>query len=91
MATINLLYKTEYAINDYIRIIIPTVGEVIDNEDEYYSLVSALTSSPIDYMVALDDAGIDFTTINDYDLFLILFGGLKTQNTKLIFGDLDLS
>lgn len=92
MSTQNLLYKTQYAINDSISIVIPTVGQIIDdNEDEYYGLVSALTSMPIDLMVQLDDAGIDFTSINEYELFLLMFEKLKSQDTTLIFGDLDLS
>lgn len=53
--------------------------------------MSMLTSDPIDMMVPLDEAGIDFTTINDYDLFLLLFTALKEQDTSMIFGDLDLS
>lgn len=91
MATINLLYKHEYAINDKIKILIPTIGEILDKEDEYYSLVSLLTAMPIDLMAQLDDIGIDFTQINEYELFLILFEGIKSQDTSLIFGDLDLS
>ena len=50
-----------------------------------------LTSDPIDMMAPLDEAGIDFTTINDYDLFLLLFTAMKEQDTSMIFGDLDLS
>ena len=91
MATRNLLYKREYPINEFISIQIPTVGEILECEDEYYSLVSMITSMPIDMMVQLDDIGIDFTTINEYDLFLIYFNILKEQDTSLIFGDLDLS
>lgn len=91
MSTTNLLYKTEYAINDKIKIVIPKVGDVIDNEDAYYNMVSMLTAMPIDLMVQLDDAGIDYTAINEYELFLIMFGGLQTQDTSLIFGDLDLT
>lgn len=91
MATRNLLYKREYAINDSIKIYIPTVGEVIECEDNYYSIVSILTAMPIDMMVQLDDANIDFTSIDDYELFLLMFTLLKSQDTSLIFGDLDLS
>lgn len=90
MATINLLYKKEYAINDSVRVRIPTVGEILDNEDKYYGMVSMLTAMPIDMMVQLDDIGVDFTKINDYELFLLLFRSLKEQDTSLIFGDLDL-
>ena len=52
MATLNLLYKQEYAINEHIRIQIPTVGEVLDNEDDYYTMVTMLTAMPVDMMVA---------------------------------------
>lgn len=91
MSTLNLLYQKRYAINDSISIVIPTVGEIIDNEDTYYNLVSVLTAMPVDLMVQLEDAGIDFTSINEYELFLLMFAGLKSQDTSLIFGDLDLS
>lgn len=90
MSTRNLLYQREIAINDKISVMIPTVGEIIENEDAYYSLVSIITASPIDMMVQLDDVGIDFTTINDWDLFLLMFGALAQQDTHMIFGDLDL-
>ena len=91
MATINLLYKDNYTINEDIVICIPTVREVLQDEDNYYGLVYSLTSMPIDRMVQLDDLGIDFTQISDYDLFLLFFSAIRTQDTHLIFGDLDLS
>lgn len=91
MSTRNLLYQRQYKINNSISIVVPTVGEVIDNEDVYYNLISLLTAMPIDLMVPLDDAGIDFTSINEYELFLRIFPGIRAQNTTLIFGDLDLS
>lgn len=91
MATINLLYKREYPINDSIKIVIPSVGEIIDNEEEYYNIVTVLTAMPIDVLVQLDDAGIDFTEISEYELFLLMSAGLKNMDTHLVFGDLDLS
>ena len=91
MATLNLLYKKEYAINDFIRLRIPTVGEILDCEDEYYGVVSMLTAMPIDMMVQLDDIGVDFTSINEWELFLLLFNPLKERNTELVFGNLDLN
>lgn len=90
MATLNLLYKQEYTINEHIKIQIPTVGEVLEDEDDYYTMVTMLTSMPIDMMVQLDDIGVDFTAINEYELFLILFNALKDRDTSLIFGKLDL-
>ena len=59
MSALHLLYRDSYAINDSIHISIPTVGQVLDNEDSYYNVVSAITAMPIDFMVQLDDLGID--------------------------------
>lgn len=86
-----LLYKKSNPINDNITISIPTVGEVIDNEDIYYSCISMIVSTPYDMMVQLDDAGIDFTKISCWDLFCLLFRSLQGMDTHLIFGDLDIS
>ena len=91
MSTFNLLYQRRYRINDSISIVIPTVGEILDNEDEYYSAISVLTAMPIDYMAQLDELGIDFTEINDYELFLIMSSGIKTYDMHLIFDGLDFS
>lgn len=87
----SILFKSSCRINDKIEIIIPTVEEVIDDEIGYYSMVSTLTAMPIDMMVQLDDIGIDFTIITEYQLFQLLFPTLQSQDTHLIFGDLDLS
>ena len=90
MPSLHLLYQREYPVNDRIAIRIPTVGEVLRQEDAYYGMVSMLTATPYDMMVQLDDIGIDYTTINDYDLFLLVFNTIKKEDTSLIFGDLDL-
>lgn len=35
MPTRHLLYQKDYPINDYIRVMIPTVGEVLECLNEY--------------------------------------------------------
>ena len=77
--------------NDAISIHIPTVGEVYDNEELYYAAVFSLIATPYDMMVQLEDAGVDFTKINDFELFMMLFKQIQQMDTSLIFGDLDLS
>ena len=89
--TRNFLYRRTIPINDKIEVCVPYVGEILQCEDEYYSMVSLFTAMPIDYMVQLDDAGIDFTTINEWQMFLLFFQGLKTRNTSMVLGKLDLS
>jgi len=87
----SLLYRSSYPITDDISVVIPKVGDVIDRESEYYTQVSILTAMPIDYMVQLDDIGMNCTDVNEYQLFLMLFEGMRSMKTDLIFGDLDLS
>lgn len=91
--TNNILFKKSIVIiPDKIEIRIPLVGEIMESdEEEYYRLVSLLTAMPIDCMVQLDDVGVDFTTINEYELFFMLFQSLQKSDTSLVFGDLDLT
>lgn len=85
-----LLYADRYDVNDKIHICIPTVGEVLANEDKYYEVVYSIIATPYDLMVQLDDNGIDFTKINAFELFCLLFGHLRELDTSMVFGDLDL-
>lgn len=70
---------------------IPTVGEILDDERHYYNLVSSLTATPFQYMVQLDDMGIDFTKINDYQLFTMLLPSFAHERMDILFGNTDLS
>lgn len=91
MLSKNWLYNDTVQISDGISIRIPTVREVLEHENEYYGIVTLLTAMPIDLMCQLDDMGIDFTQITEYELFLIMFPVLQQSDTSLIFKDLDLS
>lgn len=75
--------------NFFVRI--PTVGEILDNESCYYSLISSLTASPFQYMVQLDDMGIDYTKLSDYDLFKMLFPIYAKSDLSILFGEMDTS
>lgn len=92
MPTLNLLYKEKIDVTDTISVVIPKVRDVMESEDDYYSLVTLLTAMPYDLMVQLDDMGIDFTKINEWELFLMLFNSYKRAPClHLIFGTLDIS
>ena len=87
----SLLYARDHRINDNITIKIPTVGEVLEDEDGYYDAVCSVVATPYEMMVKLDDIGIDFTKITEFELFCLMFNGLKEIDTSRVFGDLDLS
>lgn len=69
----NLLRVSEYRINDKIAVHVPTVDDIFEFGDQkYYSIVQSLISTPFDLMVELDDIGIDFETITNYQLFMLM-------------------
>ena len=70
---------------------IPTVGEILDDEFNYYSIVTAFTATPFQYMVQLDDIGRDFTTVTEFELFKMLFPIYANSDLSILFGDKDLS
>lgn len=86
----NLLYKREIELSEHIRIMIPLVGEILEQEQTYYNHVFSLTAMPIDMMVQLDDVGIDYTKLDPFELFIMMFSSIREDDTSLLFGTLDL-
>ena len=87
----SLLIQSSIDILPNLSVRIPTVGEILEDEQQYYSLVSSLPASPFQYMVQLDDIGVDFTKITDYELFMMLFPNFARTDMRLLFGETDLS
>ena len=85
------LCSSEVEITPKLKIRVPTVGEVLDQEDAYFTLISVLTSSPFQFMVQLDDMGIDYAKITHYDLFLIFFPSIAQTDISILFGDINTS
>lgn len=90
----SLLRTNQYRINDTISVYVPTIGEIYDyGESEYYNIVQLLTSVPYDLMVQLDDMGIDYETISEYQLFITLIKSfiMNKKDLSIVFGSLDVS
>lgn len=87
----SLLKLSSVDILPNLSIRIPTVGEILEDEQHYYSLISSLTATPFQYMVQLDDIGIDFTKITDYELFLLLFPSFAQTDMSILFGKTNFS
>ena len=87
----SLLKMSSVEITPKLSVRIPTVGEILEDEKSYYTLINSLTATPFQYMVQLDDMGIDFTTINDYQLFLLIFPSFAKTDMSILFGDIDFS
>ena len=87
----SLLNATSVDITDKLSLRIPTVGEILEDEQSYYSIIYSITATPFQYMVQLDDMGIDYTQITDWELFMMLFPMYAKTDLSLLFGDLDTS
>lgn len=87
----SLLNSSSINIVPNLTIRVPTVGEILEDEQKYYNIVSSLTASPFQFMVQLDDKGIDYTTITDFQLFMMLFPIFAKSDLSILFGDLDTS
>lgn len=89
---LQLYVGRDFQVNDYIKIHIPRVGEIVDyGEKEYYQMIYSLTSIPSDMKSMLADFGIDYEEISDFELFFMLTRSLDTEKTKILFYNVDLS
>ena len=87
---LQLYFGDDYVINDKIKIKQPTIGEIVDfGEAQYFSVVHTLTAIPSDMKSQLWDIGLDWTEIEDFELFIMLAPTLPVEKTRLLFGDLD--
>lgn len=87
----NWLENKSVCILSNLSIRLPTVREILKNEQDYYNLIYTLTSTPYSYMVQLDKMGCDYTKISEYELFILIFNSLKDTDLSILFGDLNTS
>ena len=77
---------------DGITIYQPTLGEIRDyGESKFFSTFMTFCSSPWDMPSMLDDMGVNFMEISEWELFRNISIGLSREQTKLVFGELDFS
>lgn len=87
---LSLYFGEPYAVNDYITITLPKIGEVVKyGERQYYSMIQTITAIPSDMKSQLFDMGLDWTQVEDFQLFMMLAPTLPKDKTYILFGDLD--
>lgn len=70
----------------------PTLTEIADmGEASFFSAFHILCSIPSDMKSVLWDVNIDFSTLSDWDYFLYISRTITSEQTGLIFGDVDFS
>lgn len=88
-----LYFGDDYVINDQIVLSQPTIGKVVDyGEASYFSMIHQLCAIPSDVKSILwDQMQLDWTTIEDFELFIMFSQTMTPDKTGIIFGDLDFS
>lgn len=85
---ISLLNKREYTLNKQISVVIPTLKEIKgdgmitgseDDENNYYNVLNLFFITPSTCIPVLEKLNIDFTTISDFDLFLLLYNTMDKE------------
>lgn len=96
MDKLTLLRGEDFQFNSFIHIHYPTLGEIASiGEEIYYDAIYKFCSTPSDHKVMLDDMGIDYSQIDDWELFMMLYRQLFSDNEKkalsLIFNNFDIT
>ena len=74
-----------------IKIRMPTIKEIIEfGEKRYFGIVYIFASTSSDYKAQLDDAGLNWEDVSDYDMFLRLFPVIREEDTSILFGNSDM-
>lgn len=68
----------------------PTLEEIDKlGEDKYAQIVNIFTARPYDFMVELEDSGVNYLSLTNYDLFLELISNDMEMNYKLFLRDIN--
>lgn len=84
----SLLFKTRVPITEKVELRIPTIGEILDfGEEKYFAGISAFIAQPFTYMAMLDDAGLDYEEVTEFQMFCYLVPSLDPKLVQFLFGD----
>lgn len=89
---LKMYFGDDFIINDKIKVLQPTIGQVADyGEQTYFATAHTICSTPSDIKLQLNDMGIDWMEISDFQLFALLCKVLPQERTSILLGDLDLT
>ena len=77
-------------LNDWLTLYQPTIEQIYEfGENDFYNTVWTLCSSPWDMPSMLDDVGIDFMQISEWDFFRVLLSMIDSEKLSPIMGDIN--
>lgn len=92
MDELRLFRGLPYVINDYVEIHNPSLAEIVDfGEEEYWSIVVNICSTSFDHRLDLEEAGVDYLEVGDYEMFYNMCRGFDYDKTKILIPTIDFS
>lgn len=68
----------------------PTIGDIIQiGESRFYSNLSILVGNTTQFRLMLWEAGIDWNTITDFQMFVLMYKQLDSDVVNLLFDNID--
>lgn len=89
---LKMYFGEDYWVTDKICIHIPTIGDILEYGDtKFYTVIATLCANTTSMRLQLWRNGIDWNKYSNFQLFASLIKAYTPNETKLIFGDLNLS
>lgn len=81
-----------YVVSDKISVLQPNIREILAfGERQYFNMVNTLCSTSSNMKSKLADAGINWETVEDFQMFQMIAPSFTKEQTYLVLGDIDLS
>lgn len=91
MADRLLLIKGEpYRITDVVSVNNPLLGQIAQfGEQRYFGLLTQICATSFDYRLSLEEAGVDYLTVSDWEMFYNSYLALPYEETQLLIPNVD--
>lgn len=75
-----------------IVVLVPTIGDIIAiGEKKFYNTLNIFITNTTTYRLMLDEAGLDWNVVTDFELFCMLFSNIDKDVARLLFENIDFS
>lgn len=83
----------KYVINDKIYINFPTIKQIMFDigEKKYWTLIYSMVATSSDLIAQLDDKGLDWEKVDDFDIFIMNFIFLNENDIKYLLPTIEKS
>ena len=87
-----LLRGEDIVVDDVITLHQPTLNEIIDyGEQRFFANFYSICAIPSDFKSMLDDSGLDFMEVTDWQLFIMLTRNMSIEDTSIVIPNIDFS